>query len=112
MWVVETLNGSGTFHLILWVPVQIATSREGLAREFVRRIQDLRKSAGLEISDRIDIVYQASAELAQAIEENREYIANETLALSLASGSVSEDYSVLNDSFDGETVTIGLCKAR
>ena len=86
--------------------------REGLAREFVRRIQDLRKSAGLEISDRIDIVYQASAELAQAIEENREYIANETLALSLASGSVSEDYSVLNDSFDGETVTIGLCKAR
>lgn len=57
--------------------------REGLAREVVRRIQDLRKSRGLDISDRVHLTYFASADLARAIEEQREYIMGETLAISL-----------------------------
>jgi isoleucyl-tRNA synthetase len=57
--------------------------REGLAREVVRRVQDLRKSSGFEISDRIHIAYAASGQLAQAIEEQRAYIMGEVLASSL-----------------------------
>ena len=57
--------------------------REGLAREVVRRLQELRKSSGFEISDRIRITYAASGQLAQAIEEQRAYIMAEALALSL-----------------------------
>jgi isoleucyl-tRNA synthetase len=57
--------------------------REGLAREVVRRIQDLRKSRGLDIADRVHLTYFASADLARAIEEQREYIMGETLAISL-----------------------------
>jgi isoleucyl-tRNA synthetase len=57
--------------------------REGLAREVVRRVQDLRKSSGFEISDRIHITYTASGQLAQAIEEQRAYIMGEVLASSL-----------------------------
>lgn len=84
--------------------------REGLAREFVRRVQDLRKNAGLEIADRIEVVYQASDGLAQAIEAFREYIMNETLTLSLNAGVVPAEMATAEDSFDGETVKIGLRK--
>ncbi len=86
--------------------------KEGLAREFVRRVQDLRKTAGLEISDRIDVIYEASALLAEAVAENAAYIENETLALSLNSGSVPADWASVEDAFDGETVKVGLRKAQ
>lgn len=84
--------------------------KEGLAREFVRRVQDFRKEKGLEISDRIDVVYKASPLLAEAIFENSEYISNETLTLSMKSGTVPADWAVVEDSFDNETVKVGLKK--
>ncbi len=84
--------------------------REGLAREFVRRVQDLRKNAGLDIADRIEVAYQASDGLAQAVEAFRDYIMNETLTLSLSAGAVMADMATVEDSFDGETVKIGLRK--
>ena len=58
-------------------------AREGIAREIVRRLQDLRKSSKFKISDRIHITYSASGQLAQAIEEQRSYIMGEALALSM-----------------------------
>ena len=85
--------------------------REGLSREFVRRVQDLRKTADLDISDRIDVVYEASSELAEAIRENADYISNETLAVSLKEGPVPADWASVEDSFDGQTVKVGLRKA-
>ncbi|OQA25363.1 MAG: Isoleucine--tRNA ligase [Chloroflexi bacterium ADurb.Bin344] len=85
--------------------------REGLSREFVRRVQDLRKTADLDISDRIDVVYEASSELAEAIRENAGYISNETLAVSLKEGPVPADWASVEDSFDGQTVKVGLRKA-
>ncbi|MBV7441778.1 isoleucine--tRNA ligase [Weeksellaceae bacterium TAE3-ERU29] len=53
---------------------------EGLARELVNRIQNLRKDSGLEVTDRIIIELQETPEIKKAVEENRDYIANETLA--------------------------------
>ena len=81
---------------------------EGLAREFVRRVQDLRKTAGLDISDRIVVRFAASEVLAGAVQSFRDYIMAETLALSLEPGQPTGDMSVVEDGFDGETVTIGL----
>jgi len=81
---------------------------EGLARELVRRIQDLRKSSDLEISDRINVWYQASPELAQAVEENREYIASETLALELSKAELGEGQ--FKDRFDGQEVVLKIEK--
>lgn len=57
--------------------------REGLAREVVNRVQKTRKDLGLQVTDRISIKANASDELARAIEQHREYIMRDTLALSL-----------------------------
>ena len=46
-------------------------------------MQNLRKEQGLDVIDRIHITYQAEGKIAQAIECQRDYICNETLALSL-----------------------------
>jgi isoleucyl-tRNA synthetase len=83
---------------------------EGLAREFVRRVQDLRKTAGLYISDRIEVTYSASTGLDQAVQTYLDYIKGETLAKTITSGSLPEDLPSSSDEFDGETVTIALKK--
>jgi isoleucyl-tRNA synthetase len=56
---------------------------EGLMREFVSKVQQLRKQAGLEMMDNIEISYDADDEVAAAIDAYRPYIMKETLALSL-----------------------------
>lgn len=85
--------------------------KEGLAREFVRRVQDLRKTADLDIADRIRVVYRASAGLEAAVQAFQGYISSETLAVELTSGDVDENMARVEDQFDGETVAIGLVKA-
>ena len=57
---------------------------EGIARELIRTIQDGRKSAGLEISDRIVLAIHGSKMVQDAVEHHRSYIMSETLALELS----------------------------
>ncbi len=56
--------------------------RDGLAREFVNKVQSLRKSADLDIAQRIELLYDGDAEVAAAVAANLEYICSETLARS------------------------------
>jgi isoleucyl-tRNA synthetase len=84
--------------------------QEGLAREFVRRVQDLRKSAGLEIADRIRLYVTASPALTAAIGAQMEYICAETLAKELKFEAAPEGSPAFSDEFDGETVTVALEK--
>ncbi len=56
---------------------------EGIAREFVNRIQNLRKSKGLEVTDRIKLEIESNPEWDDALEAHREYISRETLTTSL-----------------------------
>jgi isoleucyl-tRNA synthetase len=85
---------------------------EGLAREFVRRIQDLRKSAEFDIADRIRIHYTATPKLARALEQFRDYIMGETLADEMSADPAPANAATLDDTFDGEKVTIGVVKRR
>lgn len=57
---------------------------EGIAREIVRTVQDARKSAGLEIADRISLAISGSARVQTALRQHREYIMGETLAAALS----------------------------
>jgi isoleucyl-tRNA synthetase len=84
--------------------------REGLAREFVRRVQDLRKSADLDVADRIDLFVDASAGLMSAIEAHKDYITSETLTSDLVFGGPPPGASSIEDTFEGETLTVGLVR--
>jgi len=58
--------------------------REGLAREFVNKIQNMRKSAELDVTQRIHIGFRGDDSVCAAVDAHREYIEAETLALSCA----------------------------
>ena len=60
-----------------------ALRREGMAREFIRRVQDQRKALGLHVADRIHLAVHAGSDLAMALGEHEQVICGETLARSL-----------------------------
>ncbi|MFW9909321.1 MAG: isoleucine--tRNA ligase [Candidatus Thorarchaeota archaeon] len=53
---------------------------EGLARDFIRRVQDLRKSSELSVNDRIQVQYSSSQRVSDAVESHEAYIMDETLS--------------------------------
>lgn len=57
--------------------------KEGLAREVISKIQQMRKEAGLEVTDRIGVRYVSGEEVAAAIQQHESYIMAEILALSM-----------------------------
>ncbi len=85
---------------------------EGLARDFIRRTQELRRQAGLAVDDRIYLVYEASSGLARAIHTHRETIMEETLAVFLDYGRPGSGMESSQAEFDGETLLLGLTKAQ
>jgi isoleucyl-tRNA synthetase len=86
---------------------------EGLAREFVRRVQDLRKQAGLDVADRIRLYVDASPGLAQAIAAYQEYITTETLTLELVFSELPASVTARSeDVFDGGNGAYGLTKVQ
>jgi isoleucyl-tRNA synthetase len=98
--------------------------REGMARELVNRIQRLRKEAGLEITDRIDLAVAGDDAVREAAREHAAFIAGETLALSLevvdagAAGAAltlaggEPALHTLHDTVDGATLHLGLAVRR
>ncbi|EJF09663.1 DUF5915 domain-containing protein, partial [Pontibacter sp. BAB1700] len=74
----------GKLTVALDVTITEELKQEGIARELVNRIQNLRKDSNLEVQDKIHIVLQASVpEVNAAVENFRDYIQAETQALSL-----------------------------
>jgi isoleucyl-tRNA synthetase len=81
--------------------------REGLAREIVRAVQDARKNAGLEVTDRIALALDGAEELLDVAREHQAYIQKETLAESVALGEGNGDAgSVAN--IDGHELRISV----
>ena len=73
--------------------------REGLARDFVNRIQNLRKQYGLNVTDRIVVYYQGPEKIHQAVQKQADYIKTETLATAL--------FAELPEGKQPETVRLG-----
>jgi len=105
-----TVASEGAYLAALHTELTPELAREGLAREFVRRVQDLRKQADFDIADRIRLYVQATPGLAEAIREHRDYIMNETLALELAADGTGEAAAQTNMEFDGERASVALHK--
>ena len=72
-------SADGTF-MALDTALTPELMQEGLARDFNRLVQDLRKTSGLQISDRIHLKYAAHDRIAEAIETHAAYLRNELLA--------------------------------
>ena len=73
----------GRLTVALDITVTEELRKEGLARELVNRIQNLRKSNGFDITDKITVTVLSSDEMDEAIKEYNEYIANQVLAVSV-----------------------------
>jgi isoleucyl-tRNA synthetase len=71
--------------------------RAGLAREVVRLVQDARKGAGFDVSDRIALTWQATGETAAALRENGALVAAEVLAAEMAEAAPESSGTVVRD---------------
>ena len=83
---------------------------EGLAREFVNRVQNMRKDAGFSVTDRIRIHFETSERVADAVHRLAEYVKSETLATQLSAG---RDGAAHWEKWEiaGEPCEIGISKA-
>ncbi len=89
-WVVAHENG---LTVALDIHISKSLRQEGIARELVNRIQNLRKNSGLEVNDRIIIYLEKSTDLIleNAVLENETYIMNETLAIQIVFEPIVEN---------------------
>jgi len=112
----ETLEGwgvgsEGGLTVALELELTPELRREGLARELVRLVQDARKAAGLEVSDRIVLGIAGSSEVAEALGAHAEYVAGETLATELQAAPLGHATYTQSARIDEATVTLTLRRA-
>ena len=86
--------------------------REGLMRDVIRLVQNARKNAGLEVSDKIVLGLETSGEVKAALETHLETVKNEVLAESLAFSEVQEAQHSEREEVEGTAVVISLKKAE
>lgn len=79
-WLVVTENG---LTVALDITITKELKEEGIAREFINRIQNLRKDSGFEVTDKISLQIVKHSEINEAIIKNKNYICSETLTSSL-----------------------------
>src|SRR6202158_2685369 len=84
---------------------------EGLARDLVRKIQELRKQSGFAVEDRIRLFYQGDGILAEALERWRDYIATDTLAVAVARGAAPDGASTETLRIEGDDLQVSVVRA-
>ncbi|GAT61967.1 isoleucine--tRNA ligase [Paludibacter jiangxiensis] len=99
----------GSLTVALDITITDELRKEGIAREFVNRIQNIRKSSGYEITDRIVVKIEKQAEINDAIADFSAYIATQTLANSITLHEKVEEAVDLD--FEEFIVKIGVTKA-
>lgn len=105
-WVV---SNDGDITVALDITITPELKNEGMARELINRIQNLRKSADYEITDKVKIVLESRSEVVDAIASFGDYIASQVLASELCAAE-SEKWTDTLD-IDGLTVGVSICKA-
>ncbi len=98
----------GKLTVALEVTVTEELRREGIARELVNRIQNIRKSSGFEITDKIKITLSKNIQTDEAVNEYNEYICNQVLANSLTMVDEVKEGTELN--FDDYSLYINVIK--
>ena len=101
----------GKLTVALDVTVTDELRKEGLARELVNRIQNIRKDSGFEVTDRIKVEIEKKEMLEGAIEAFGEFIAQQTLSMSLVLAECPAGDFVVDSDIDEEPLKIAVTKA-
>jgi isoleucyl-tRNA synthetase len=99
--------GAGVVVLDSAVTPELAA--EGLARDLIRVVQQARRDAGLDVSDRIRLVVEASPAVTEAVAAHRDFVAAETLATTLEFDPAAGGFA--GEVGDGEPVTVSVVRA-
>jgi isoleucyl-tRNA synthetase len=105
-WLVASEGG---ITVALDITITESLKAEGIARELVNRVQNLRKDSGLEVTDRIQLLIDTTDAIRAAITANSEYICNEVLANSISFGSTGAN-ALVTDLETAEDTRIELVK--
>jgi len=105
-WLVES-DGALTVALDTTLDDQLRA--EGFAREFVNRVQHMRKDAGFEVTDRISVLFHATPSTEGVLQSMAEYIQNEILAVELMPGPATGDHMATVE-VNGEHVDIAISR--
>ena len=98
----------GAVTVALDVTVTDELRREGIARDIVNRVQNIRKSRGFDITDRITLVFEPNAETDAAVSEYAGYIGRQVLADSVVTAPVETLAGVENLDLDGTVVKVAV----
>jgi len=105
-WLVES---DGGLTVALDTELNDELRAEGIAREFVNRIQNMRKDARFQVTDRIAIFYRAGERIDRVVQSMASYIKNETLAVELSGHLETGEYSSTFD-INGEPVEAAVAR--
>ena len=81
--------------------------KEGIVRDIIRHVQNFRKESGLEVQDRIEVAINGDESILEAINENKNYLMNEILAVSIGSDVLNSKY-IKKIELDGLSIEIGI----
>lgn len=101
------VGNEGRLTVALDITVTPALREEGIARELVNRIQNLRKANNFEITDRISVAVSSNASFDGAIESHRDYIATQVLADSIELQPQTFENEI---EIDGQTLSLSIRK--
>jgi len=100
----------GDYWVALATELSPELQAEGAAREIVRRLQTMRRSAGFEIVDHITVYYQGTPAIQHVMEQFADYIRQETLSRQLISGAPPEGAYTEKHRLLDDTVLVGVKK--
>ena len=103
------VTNQGGLTVALDVHITEALRKEGIARELINRIQNIRKETGLEVTDTIHLSLEEDAALKEAVLENESYIKSETLTNILEFSTALEEGVVVE--FDAIKTKLLICKS-
>jgi len=104
------VTSEGRLTVALDITVTEEVRREGVARELINRIQNIRKESGFEVTDKIDVEIERTALTEGAVEQFADYIASQTLAVGVKCTDTPAGSFVVGSDVDDEPVKIAVTR--
>ena len=103
-----SVSNDGGYTVAIATEVSPELALEGLAREMVHLIQNMRRSAGFDISDQITTYYEGSEQLEAVIPIHQDYLLQETLSMELVNGQAPKGSFVENHKINNFEITLSV----